>query len=487
LPPLVAILTAERIVARNFLTLAAGEFGAALVAATTTVYLARQLGVTAYGLVGVCGAIMLYFSACVDGGIEFLGPREIAADRAAVERIVPTILWLRVVVASALASALAVVGVFALPRPDGVVLSAYGITLLSAAVSTRWIHLGLESPGVVAGSRLLLECVELAVVLLLVRVPADVMRVPFAEFAGGIAAAGLLAMWTRRRGVRLTGPLDFAAAQPVLRRARPLMFTKLIGLVIYNSDLLIVRFFRGQEAAGLYMAAYTLIRFLGVLGAASRLSLLPALTRLRGVATPVAARQFPRVAETARELYHAALAQLFALGFPVAVGGFLLAPKIIATLFGLPYGASAALLAVLIWSVPLLLLRGVSQTALVAGNRPDLVLRMNGGVAVLSVLLNCLLIPVFGSAGAAAVTVAAEAVRFLVAQYDAARQGFPVAGGGRYWRVVVAGGMMALALRAADPPSLWLGVAFGGVVYTAALTLLGGLRIGPDRVPTLRV
>jgi O-antigen/teichoic acid export membrane protein len=485
--PAVAVLTAERIVARNFLTLAAGEFGAAVVAAATTVYLARRLGVTAYGVVGVCGALMLYLSACVDGGVEFFGPREIAADRAAVERIVPTILGLRLVVASALAAALAVVGGFFLPRPDGVVLAAYGITLLSAAGSTRWIHLGLESPGVVAVGRLLLECVELGVVVLLVRAPADMTRVPFAEFAGGVAAATLLARWTQRRGVRLTGRLDFAAAEPMLRQARPLMLTRLIGLVIYNSDLLIVRFFRGQEAAGFYVAAYTLIRFLGVLGAASRLSLLPALTRLRGAETSVAAPPFPRVAETAGGLYQAALAQLFALGFPVAIGGCLLAPKIIATLFGPLYGASAALLEVLIWSVPLLLLRGVSQTALVASNRPDLVLRLNGGVAVLAVLLNCLLVPAFGAAGAAGVTVAAEAVRFLVAHYDAARQGFPGAGGGRYWRVVVAGGTMALALRAADPGSLWLGVACGGVVYAAALGLIGGLRIGPGRIPTLRL
>lgn len=480
--PVGAIFSAERVVARNFLTLAAGELAAALVAATTAVVLARKLGATAYGVVGVCTALMLYFSACVDGGIEFLGPREIAADRAAVERVVPTILWRRLVVAATLAAVLAVVGGFFLPRPESVVLSAYGVTLLSVAASTRWILLGLESPGTVAAGRLLLECVELAAVLLLVQAPTDVARVPVAEFAGGIAAAALLAQAVRRRGVRLAGRLDLAAARPMLRRARPLMLSRLIGLVIYNSDLLVVRVFCGQEATGFYVAAYAVIRLLGVLSAASRLSLLPVLTRLRNDA-----RQLPRAMEGARELYQAALAQLFAIGFPVAVGGCLLGPKIVATLFGAPYHSSTALFEVLIWSVPLLLLRGVSQTALVAANRPDLVLRVNGGVAAFGLLSNCLLVPVFGAAGAAGVTVATEAMRFIVAHYDAARQGFPAAGGGRYWRVVVAGAVMALALLAADLTSLWLAIPFGGIAYVAALVLVGGLRLGPDRFPVLRL
>ena len=81
----------ERLVIRNFLTLGSGELFGRLIGFAAMVYVARALGVTAYGIVGFAMAVILYFQAFVDGGVELLGPREVAAAPDEIETLVPSV------------------------------------------------------------------------------------------------------------------------------------------------------------------------------------------------------------------------------------------------------------------------------------------------------------------------------------------------------------------------------------------------------------
>lgn len=464
----------ERVVARNFLMLGSGELGARVISFGVMIYIARQLGPEAYGVVGFALAIILYFVRVSDFGIESLGPREIAEDPERIRRIAPSVLTTRLIISSVLAAGLVGVGFLLLPQPEGAVLGIFGLTLLPVGGSTRWIHIGLEKVGLAAIARTVGEGVRALLVFWLVHEAADVINVPLAQFIGDTLAAVIMGIWLYKRGVKLTWHIDWTVVVALFRRTWPLVATMLLGLVIYNSDLMFLKGFRDDEEVGFYLAAFTLITFLGNLGTTYSSSLLPTLTR--------AGKEGRQQA-----LYQTSMAQTFAVTMPIAVGGYLLGTQIIDFWFGEVYQASGFVLQILVWSIPFLVWRGVLQAVLISIEQQDRVLRVALWSAALNVLLNVVLIPRYGMVGAAYSTVVTEAVRMLLAQLYVWFGGYSLTRFGRFWRPLVAATLMAVVLLMLELPSMWVAIAVGALVYGAALTLTGGIQLRGGRLPMLKV
>ncbi|MEP7325329.1 MAG: oligosaccharide flippase family protein, partial [Gemmatimonadota bacterium] len=403
------------------------------------------------------------------------GVREIAADPSRVATLAPAILTLRLTVAAGLAIVVASGGLLFLPQPDGAVLAVYSLTLLGVAANTRWIHLGLEDAGKVAMARIAGECTMVVLVVLLVHSAGDLARVPLAQFSGDMLAMLLMAHWLRRRHASLQLRWHWAAAAPVFRKAWPLVLHAVLGLMIYNSDLLFLRAFRSAAEVGYYVAAYTLISFLLNLGIAYSQSLLPTLTRL--AVQP----------DQQQALYQTAMAQVFAASFPLAIGGFLLAPGIINLVFGPGYAPSVLALQILIGSIPIAFYRNVPQMALISAGHPKLVLRITLVAALINLALNIILIPEHGMAGAAAATVATEVVRTGMALFFAARFGFRFPRFDRLARSLAAGLAMAAVLLLVRHWPLGSALALGPLAYLAVLTATGGIRWRGGGLPSLSV
>lgn len=428
-------------------------------------------------MIGFAAAVVLYLQRIVDFGFDIgLGVREVSVERGLLPRLAPTVLTGRLALAAVLATALGLGAYWLLPAPENAVVTAYGLTLLTAAASTRWIHLGLERTGRVAAARMLGEALMVTGVLVFVHAPADIGWMPAAQFAGDALAALLLLFGLRAMGYVFRLRFDWSVLRPLLPRAWPLMASGLLGLVIYNSDLVFLRAFHGTAAVGYYAAAYTLVSFLLNMGTAYNLSLLPTLTRL-GSGTPAQ-----------HALYHTSAAQVFAVAMPIAVGGFVLADPIIGLVFGARYPTSGPILALLIWSVPLLLVRSVPVVGLMAHGREDDVLRLTAWAAAGNLALNVMLIPTWGVLGAAASTVVTEVIRLALAAWYARRLGFSLTGLRRFWRAGLACGVMgaALALTPAGVP-VWVRVPAGAALYGGVLFTLGGLRVRGRALPELTV
>ena len=469
-------LRSDRIVARNFLSLGSGEAAARIISFVATIYVARVLGASAYGTVEVAAAVILYLSRVVDWGVDLgLGVREVAGDPKRAAELGPTILTIRLTLAVLLTGIVSAVALLWLPEPDGSVLAAYSLTLLAVGVSPRWIHLGFERAHRIAVARTVGELAMVVAVIVAVRAPDQVVRVPLARFLGDALTAALLLWWLRRLGVRLIPRFRWRAVRPLIRPGAYLMLGALLGLMIYNADLLLLRIFRDASHVGVYAAGYTLVAFLGNLGIAYGLSLLPTLTRLQ--TSPKAQL----------DLYRTAMAQTFAVALPVAAGGFLFAPRIIDLVFGQSYAASAGVLAILIWTIPTALFRDVALTALLATGREKEVMRITGWAAALNMGLNLLLIPRYGLIGAAAATIVTEAARMLLSQRAAGVVGFRMPGPARFWRVLLAGGAMVALLLLLRPQSLLGGMVLGVLFYAGALTVVGGIRWRPRQLPELTV
>ncbi len=420
--------------------------------------------------------MLIYFSRIADGGIDLgLGIREMAANPRATIAAAPAILSARILVSLALVVILSAIAFVALPYPDAAVLAAYSLTLIPVGASCRWIHLGLENTRVLAVVRALGEATTVLLLIALVRGPGDLLLAPLASFAGDALAAAILVWSVVRHGIRLAPTFDFGPIRPLLGRARSLVASALVGLLIFNSDLILLRFLVNREAVGLYAVAYTLITFFLNMGAAYSLSLLPTLTRTSSVPADH------------HRLYHTATAHVFALSLPVAIGGSLLARPIIELVFGAGYERSAAALAVLIWAIPLSLLRDVPVMALLAWGSERRIFRLTAWAAGLNIALNLVLIPRYGLLGAAAATVVTEAFRMVAALVAVREHGFELTPFSRLWKPLVAGTLMAAMVVVLASPAMWLAVAVGALGYILLLALMGGITITHGAFPSLNL
>jgi O-antigen/teichoic acid export membrane protein len=448
-----------------FAVLGAGEALARLVAFGATVFVARRLGASGYGILAVATAVVLYFNHFADWSVEIVGARELAQGTHGVDELAPPLIAARLLIALACVVLLSVAGFFFLPQPDGAILAATSFTLLAVAGSTRFVFLGTERPGGVATVRIAGEALALLLVILLVRDAGDLGNVPLARVAGDTVGVLVLALLLRSRGYALPVRSDPALVRPVLRRASPLVAHAILGLIIFNSDLIFLRALRDAHTAGLYAVAYTLVSFLLNLGITYGNSLLPVLSRL--AADP------PRQ----RELYDSATAQVLALGLPIATGGCLLAMPLIVTVFGAGYAAAGPVLQILIWSVVASLVRTVVQMALIAHHEQGFVLRTSAWSAAANLVLNALLIPRYGMPGAAFATLVTEVVRTVIALVYAGRLGMPFGVARRLLKPLAATAVMALALWKLPLPNVGIAIALGILVYGVVLAMTGGITL----------
>lgn len=459
----------------TFLKLGGGEAASRLIAFAVTVYLARTLGASTYGIIVLASAILLYLAVLADCGVDMLGIHDVAAHRDRLDTLVPEVLGARLLAALGLIAMTAVVGLTLLPDPEGTVLVAYALTLVMVGLGTRWVHIGLDQAGRVAVARVATELVVAGIVVATVRGPADLGRVPLAQLVGEGVGAFLLLRMLPGGMARLRVRLRPALVGTLLSRSWPMVLHALFGLLIFNSDFIVLRILRDSAAVGQYAAAYTLISFFLNLATAYTMSLIPALTRLRDAP------------EAARGAYDTAMAQLQAGAVPVAVGGILVAPQAIALVFGAGYAGAATPLQVLLLLLPVAGIRHVAQGGLLAHGRQDQLLRTVSWAAGVNVALNLALIPRWGMAGAAAATVATELVRAVIAIRYTTCLGLPMTSARRFGRILAAAGVMVLLVRGVGVQGLWLTMALGAAGYLGTLIALGAIRFRRGALPELAV
>lgn len=463
-------------ITRSFAGLAAGEAAARGIAFIGTLLVARRLGPSMYGIIGVASGILLYCQQVADAGIELSGVPAVARDRAHATRLVSATITFRTILAAALTVAVLAVGLAIMPQPDGAVLAIYALSLVAFGASTRWVLIGFDRTGGVAMARVAGELLGLAILVAAVRDVGDVAVVPFAFVAAtALASLGML-LGVRRLGLSLAWRPDWATARPLFDRAPHLVGFTLLGLLLFNFDLIYLRYVAGSSDAGHYAAAYTFVAFTANLSLAWSHSVLPALARLDGK---------PRERDA---LYGTTLALGFAVTLPVAVGGILVSTPLVRLVFGDGFGPAADALRWLLPAVPLSALREVATAALVSspgGERR--LLRINAVSVAINVLLVVPVVPVYGMVGAAAVTVLTEAVRLGMALHAARRAGFAPPPPMRFLRPLAAAAAMAAAVLALGDRALPILVAVGVAAYALGLTATGAVSLGDTRSPRLRL
>lgn len=401
---------------RNFLTLSTGEAAARGLHAVAILLLVRRLKPEQFGIFELALSITAYAVLAVQQGFDTIAIRGVAAEPEAGRAWLRRVLGLRLRFALPVAALMAGAGVWRRDEALGLMLMVLSGAALAGALTPRFLLLGLERARPAALAAATAQVVFLLAVALLVRTPADAPWAAAAWVAGETAAALLL--WLHLRGL-WSAPASDAAPCHLLRESWPVTVTLLLGQLTYNFDTLALGLYGRRAEIGLYLAGYRCVTIFWPLMVQFQASLLP-----RMVHWQTAGR---RLDAQARRVAAVSLAPALA----AAAALFLAAPWLVPRLFGPAYEPAVLYLRVLVWLLPLQVVRLTARQVLLArGQQKDDTWTTALGAAT-NVAVDLALIPLLGPLGCAVAALSANAVMAVANWTKATRNSAAIPPSGR--------------------------------------------------------
>lgn len=449
-------------VAANILLLGGGELISRLIAFVGTAYLARILEPAGFGVIGFAAALFGYFQLAVTAGFHDVGAREVARRPRDASSIAAGVILFRLALATVALAGLAVVA-WRLDKPATIklFLVLMGLSFFSLALDTSWVYKGLERNRLPGAALIFGQALYVGAILFFVHSPADVTRVPLAQFFGEAGGAMLLAIplfLHSRINLRLR------EGWRIFRASWSLAATKFLRTLIFTFDVALLGFLIGEKQVGLYTAPYRICFLVLSLATVIQVSYLPAVTR-------AAAQDVNQVGQiTGRAIYLATV-----VAAPLVVGGGIASAPLLETLFGASYLEGATAFQLLLLSIGCAFIYGAIHNVLLAYDRMKVELAIMAVSAGLNVALNFLAIPRYGLVGAAAVTAISETVTVLLGLMAIYRLKVPLKLA-PVWRPLLAASVMGVVLAAiGQDRKLILYLSAGAIVYLVVLTLLRGV------------
>lgn len=252
---------------------------------------------------------------------------------------------------------------------------------------------------------------------------------------------------------------------PLIVAGFPFGINQVSLTLAYRFDTLLLASYVSLAVIGWYNAAYNLSRALTTFAVAFSTALLPTL-----------AREHSQNPESVRRWYYGSFRLVLFTGLPLAVGGSLLADKIMPLVYGGDFEPASFVFAILIWDTLLLMYTALCGNIAQAIKQEGAAARIFGIEAGFNLLLNVILIPSYGIVAAAFVTLGTELVGGLLF-YRLFRREF---GAGLDFkgalRFVLSGVMMGVVVYLLRDMSMMLVIPLGAVVYLVAIGLTQALN-----------
>ena len=183
----------------------------------------------------------------------------------------------------------------------------------------------------------------------------------------------------------------------------------MILLVIYvQTNTILLTFFRGNAATGLYTAGFRFVSALGVVAASSVNALFPAMSRLN----------LQEHSADIKMTYLRSTKYLLVISSFFSLVLFIFAPALIQFIYGTSLLPAAPGLRIMAFSVMFSYVNSSSANLLFSLNMEKLAIRILGACVVFVIISNLVLLPLWGYLGACVTTLLPELLNFVL-QYKA--------------------------------------------------------------------
>lgn len=226
----------------------------------TTIYLARTLGTEAFGLIVIALSFLGYANWFADLGLNHIAGREIAKEPFKRVFRAREIFFLKIFMNfSVLGLFQLIIPLFNIPEAQKSLILLFAFALIPFTFILEWYYNGRQHFGKIAFSKILNSSVYLILVMILIKSPLDLQKVPF-FFIIGLSCSALFFMFFSIKDNIFELPargwrIYFDLLKSGLRIGSGTFFTQLLQLL----PPILIGFFLSAKDAGIYGASIRII------------------------------------------------------------------------------------------------------------------------------------------------------------------------------------------------------------------------------------
>ncbi|MCD6162244.1 MAG: flippase [candidate division Zixibacteria bacterium] len=429
-----------------------------------------MLGVETFGQYGFALAVFAFFTVISDFGIENYQTRQTAIFN---DKNKARILAADSFISRLILSALSAIIIFVIsviinkPLPLKIFLWLLSFTMILNCLAGSFISilLGYEKFKYFSMLSLSTQMAGTMLGILVLYLGYSLPGIGVTHLITAVLSAVAIAITARRvvGGFSLRGKLT--KALDIIKQSAPLGITAILITIYYRADLIMLSIIKGDQAVGCYNSAYALVNGLLLVSATFSSTLLPRMSSY-----------FKREPDKLDVLYQTGFKYLLFFGMAAAFGAAFLAEPIYRLIYPEAYLPGANALKILIWAMAMMFVNTLQNALMIARDLKKRLMYLTGAGAFVNIILNLILIPPYGFAGAALATVASElitAAGFIITL----RSSLPYRMfASLLWRLLPALALMVLSIKFTESVMIIPRILIGAAVLVVALVITGGLN-----------
>lgn len=383
-----------------------------------TLYSARYLGTSNFGIISFATAISGLFAIFTDLGLSTLTIREVARDKDKTYSYLGNHGTIKLILSIITMLFLAIfvnIGTF-----DNV--TKYVVYLIGASIIINAFS-GVFTSMFRAYEEM--EYQSIAEIINAVSMFAGILICVFTkqsviEFAGVYLIASIFvliynfAMCTKNYGL-IHFQKDFELWKYLIYNAFPLAITSIFALISFKMNTILLNMLASSAVTGEYTAAFNLMQALIFIPTVYSTAILPLFSQY-----------YVESKELLDYSYKKSLKYLSILSIPISMGTMILSDKIILFMYGSGYVNTIPILRLIIWALPAIFLSYILGTSIASINKQHETVKATFICMLFSTIGNFILIQLFGGIGAAMITVINEVSMVLFYIYIMHRAGYKV-------------------------------------------------------------
>ena len=451
---------------KNTFWLSFSELVGRLLKAAIIIYAARVLGVAGFGTFSYVMGLASLLTAFSDLGMSPIVVREGAKNPHLRARYFSTALGLT----SLLALASAIIIIFGAPLITKIPISQT-LVLIVALVFVLDMIRGLVGSAIFRASEKMEGEAIVNIITQLALISAGfflLARLQSPEglalaYAIGSATGLLLALYLVRSYIRqFIARFEKALIKPILSASIPISLAAILGVVMINTDIVLLGWLTNATQVGLFAAAQKPITLLYAIPSLIAAGIFPALARFAG-----------KDQNRFRLLNEKSIVAVLLFALPLTVGFLLTGEGIVHLLYGSEYLPATPTMKILALTLVTMFPMSMLSNSIFAYNKQKFLVKVGVVGVVVNALLDIILIPILGIAGCAIATIStqivtASSIWFKMKQIN----NFSVIGNLK--KITIATILMGLAIAGLIriDTNILLTITLAAVVYFGTLILL---------------
>ena len=365
-----------------------------------TIYTARYLGAAGFGILSTALALGALLSIFTELGLSTLTTREVSREKSLANKYIGNTIVLKIAL-STITLVLMFLIVYIEHYSPEIAVVVYFITIsfvvgaftnIFYSVFQAYEKMEYQSIGQIINSIIMFSGI-----LLIIYYQMSITNFALIYLIASIVSLIFGIIICAWKFILPKIEIDITLWKFLIIEAIPLTLSGVFLLIAFRIDTVLLQVINGNEAVGVYNAAYGLMSALMFLPSVYVMSVFPLLSRFN-----VSSKDLLKIS------YEKSFKYLIIIGLPIAVGTTLIASPLILFIYKSGFSQSIIALQILIWAIPIIFVNYILGTAINSINKQSQMVKSAFIVMALNIILNLLLLPKYGFVAASFITVITE-------------------------------------------------------------------------------